>query len=108
MLSRRNQPIGRATLEFDGGTEGPHEKGVYSFWSAIGSGRCTIVRTLPGRTVESWFNEYGSMDRVAIDQIENIATEIRPSAWSEICEWLKTHVKDARNAKMSTLNCEEL
>lgn len=108
MRSRRGEPIGRATLEFDGGAEGPQEAGVFSFWSVIAGDRCFIVRTHPGRTVENRVNEYSSMDAGCIDMLENRATKIVPSTWSEIAEWLKGHLADARHAKLNTLRCEEL
>ena len=106
MLGRRGQPIGPATLEFDGGAQEP--AGTYSFWSVLAGNQCTVVRTPPGMTLEDRLNEFSKMDRSGVDLIQNRATEIRPSAWSEIAEWLKTHLPDARHAKLNTLQCEEI
>ena len=96
MQDRHGHAAPRALRYFTAGEGGPHESGVYAFWSVLaGPVAIFILRSPAGRPVDERLREYIGKTAHRTELLQKLADRVMPSTADEIELWLRAHPIDA-------------
>jgi hypothetical protein len=96
MQDRHGRAAARALRYFTAGEGGPHESGVYAFWSVLaGPVAIFILRTPVGRPIDERLREYIGKTPHRTELLQQLADRVMPSTADEVELWLRAHPIDA-------------
>jgi hypothetical protein len=96
MQDRHGHAAPRTLRYFTAGEGGPHEAGVYAFWSVLaGPVAIFILRTPVGRPVDERLREYIAKTAHRTELLQKLADRVMPSTADEVELWLRAHPIDA-------------
>ena len=106
MHDRNGQAAQRTLHCFNGGADGAHEAGTYSFWSVLaGPIALFIFRAPPGCPIEERLREYAGKTAQRGELLLKFGDRLMPSSEDEVDLWLRAHPADAQFAVSS--DCPE-
>ena len=99
MQDRNGQAAGRTLRSFNGGEEGAHEAGIYSFWSVLAGPIALFIFRVPhGCSIEERLREYAGKTARRAELLQKFGDRLMPSSEDEVDLWLRAHPADAQFA----------
>src|SRR5262245_36632408 len=96
MQDRHGRATPRELRYFTAGEGGPHESGVYAFWSVLaGPVAIFIFRSPVDRPVDARLREYIGKTAHRAELLQRLADRVMPSTADEVELWLRAHPVDA-------------
>jgi len=97
MQDRNGQAAGRTLRSFNGGEEGAHEAGIYSFWSVLAGPIALFIFRVPhGCSIEERLREYAGKTARRAELLLKFGDCLTPSSEDEVDLWLRAHPVDAQ------------
>jgi hypothetical protein len=99
MQDRNGRAAQRTLRGFNGGEQGVHETGTYSFWSVLaGPIALFIFRAPHGSSIEERLREYAGKTARRAELLQKFGDRLMPSSEDEVDLWLRAHPADAQFA----------
>jgi hypothetical protein len=96
MQDRHGRAAPRELRYFTAGEGGPHESGVYAFWSVLaGPVAIFIFRSPVDRPIDERLREYIGKTVHRTELLQQLADRVMPSTADEVDLWLRAHPIDA-------------
>jgi hypothetical protein len=96
MQDRHGRAAPRELRYFTAGEGGPHESGVYAFWSVLaGPVAIFIFRSPVDRPIDERLREYIGKTARRTELLQQLADRVMPSTADEVELWLRAHPVDA-------------